>query len=303
MALLFWARRFRAFARRGLAPSTPRNNFWWLAHPIPIGAALLLFLNDHFFKGAGIVPAWLTGKLSDVCGLFVLPVLIACFTERRAVVCIGVAIGFALVKTEPHANAMWTFVFGKTLIDPTDLLALPSVALAYAWMHRQENNASNPYLGRFAAMVSGVACMATSAVHKPEPPRAPPIMVARGNPCAEVVLDGIEPHGEDVAIHFRAKSQSDTPCLVTFDRVALFGQLTSGTQFTAEGRSPPVRVDPKGTAAIAVFLQPPYKMACDQNARVSVDYSEDTDPPSGGFSDKRAEASVSCVKTQPLISH
>src|SRR5260370_41744040 len=42
----------------------------------PLGALGLWIVNDHLLKGAGYLPAALTGKLSDGAGLFCFPVLL-----------------------------------------------------------------------------------------------------------------------------------------------------------------------------------------------------------------------------------
>lgn len=47
-----------------------------LRWPFLLALAVLL-LNDHLLKGAGLLPGWLTGKLSDVAGLYVAPVVLA----------------------------------------------------------------------------------------------------------------------------------------------------------------------------------------------------------------------------------
>ena len=44
-----------------------------LLHPVFWAALTILVLNDHLLKGAGLVPALLTGKLSDFAGLIVAP--------------------------------------------------------------------------------------------------------------------------------------------------------------------------------------------------------------------------------------
>ena len=47
-----------------------------LLHPAPLAAVAILVVNDHFLKGSGLLPAWLTGKLSDFAGLFFFPLLL-----------------------------------------------------------------------------------------------------------------------------------------------------------------------------------------------------------------------------------
>ena len=45
-----------------------------LLHPVVVAALLLLLVNDHLLKGSGLLPGWVTGKLSDVACLILLPV-------------------------------------------------------------------------------------------------------------------------------------------------------------------------------------------------------------------------------------
>src|SRR5690242_20127817 len=47
-----------------------------LLHPLPLAAVAVLAINDHLLKGAGVLPGWLTGKLSDIAGLFFFPLLL-----------------------------------------------------------------------------------------------------------------------------------------------------------------------------------------------------------------------------------
>ena len=55
-----------------------------LCHPLPIAAVLVLTLNDHVLKGSGLLPGWLTGKLSDFAGLFFFPLLLAALARGAA---------------------------------------------------------------------------------------------------------------------------------------------------------------------------------------------------------------------------
>jgi hypothetical protein len=58
-------------------------------------ALAVLALNDHYLEGAGLVPGWLTGKLSDFAGLVVAPLgACAMLGARRVLTRVG---GFALV--------------------------------------------------------------------------------------------------------------------------------------------------------------------------------------------------------------
>ena len=59
-------------------PATTRSD---LVDPTVIGAVALLAVNDHVLKGRGWLPGWLTGKLSDLAGLYFFPVLLVVLAE------------------------------------------------------------------------------------------------------------------------------------------------------------------------------------------------------------------------------
>ncbi|MBL8950572.1 MAG: hypothetical protein JNK82_07345 [Myxococcaceae bacterium] len=138
-----------------------------LLHPAALAAAALLGLNDHLFKA--LWPGTVTGKLSDVAGLLVFPLLLQALWElggwrsgRRVApslnvlaVCVLVtAVVFTLAKVWPPGSHAYRVAFGvarwpldaalATLSgrglpplsrvsltpDATDLVALPAAALA-----------------------------------------------------------------------------------------------------------------------------------------------------------------------------
>ncbi len=122
----------------------------WLGHPVTVAAIGVLIVNDLVLK-----PAWpgvVTGKLSDVAGMLVAPPLLALFvayaariarrvppggrTAAGAIALTGVL--FAWMKTTgtgaEAATRAWAVLVPSSWVvaDPTDLLALP--ALAVAWL-------------------------------------------------------------------------------------------------------------------------------------------------------------------------
>jgi hypothetical protein len=109
---------------------------------VTVAGVVVLLLNDHLFKQ--VWPGFVTGKLSDFAGLLVAPALLALLFWRRGDLAATVLTGvvFALVKsTETGAEAVtqaWTLVAGpsRVLADPTDLLALPTLALAW-WIRNR----------------------------------------------------------------------------------------------------------------------------------------------------------------------
>ncbi len=130
-----------------------------LLHPVTLVALVALVVNDWVLK-AGPAPAWLAGKLSDVAGLVAAPLAATAALDgalwlaaraglaRRvdfslgpgrlvaAVAACGAA--FAAVKLSPtaaraleHATG-WLGLDWRVVSDPTDLVALPALAVALA---------------------------------------------------------------------------------------------------------------------------------------------------------------------------
>lgn len=149
---------------------------WWVA-------LVVLVLNDHVLKYAGLLPGWLTGKLSDFAGLVVCPVLAAWLvrarTDRVRALAFGiVAALFSAVKLSPAAARAlvtlvgWLGIRWRLWCDPTDLVAL--VALPLAWRVSLASGArcsappsSTPppgarRRGAVPVILGAVACLATS---------------------------------------------------------------------------------------------------------------------------------------------
>ncbi len=99
-----------------------------LLHPLVLGSLLVLVVNDHVLKR--VHPSFLTGKLSDIAGVFLLPfVFVAAFElfasktrgripsarARNGALVISVAftmVGFALVELSPIAEAIYRYGLG-----------------------------------------------------------------------------------------------------------------------------------------------------------------------------------------------
>lgn len=162
----------RGFARALASP-------WW------IGAVAVLLLNDHVFKGSGLLPGWLTGKLSDFSGLFVAATLASVLLgavlrgRSRWAIALGhafVTLPFVAIKTSPTLSHLHGTAFRtRNVVDPTDLLAL-SVLPWSIWMTDRAARTidlavrGSTYRPREVALaVAGaVACMAD------QPPRVVP---------------------------------------------------------------------------------------------------------------------------------
>lgn len=146
-----------------------------------LAAVASMAVNDHLLKG--VAPGLLTGKLSDVAGLVLLPVLLQAWIEivlaagRRfrgpsdallVVCCVASAAGFALVNLWPVAERAWQTTWGWLQLparsfaagglvdvapvahtaDVSDLLTLPAVLVpwvaASASTRRAASRSSRP---------------------------------------------------------------------------------------------------------------------------------------------------------------
>jgi hypothetical protein len=138
-----------------------------LAHPGSVLALVVLLLNDHVLKQAW--PGVVTGKLSDVAGLVVFPLLLAvplaAVRVRRplpaAVVVAGA--GFLFVKASAvgagAASAVWSAGLPTTMrADPTDLLAMPALTGAW-WIDRQIRSRPATDWRRTAGIAAGMAVL------------------------------------------------------------------------------------------------------------------------------------------------
>jgi hypothetical protein len=156
----------------------------WLAHPASLIALAVLIVNDHVLKYAA--PGVLTGKLSDVAGLVLAPPLLATMVSllgRRlpdrtvaggSIAAVGA--GFTAAKATSAgataAGAAWSVLVphSSILVDPTDLVALPALGLAWLVWRRARVRPAGSRVVRLVrlcvvlpVMVFGVA--ATTQVH------------------------------------------------------------------------------------------------------------------------------------------
>lgn len=146
-----------------------------LLHPLWWAALALLVLNDHLLKGAGVLPAALTGKLSDFAGMLVAPALLAALVGVRGRAGLlaahaAVGLGFAAINLSPGAAAAVSQLTATTpwpwfiTVDPTDLWALPALAVSWrvlgGFMARPVPVGA--VLARAGLAVGAWACVATS---------------------------------------------------------------------------------------------------------------------------------------------
>lgn len=139
-----------------------------LASPGFALALVVLVLNDHVLKTA--YPGWITGKLSDVAGLVLAPLLLGVLLtvwrvpRPMLVAIVVVGLGFTLTKSTvagaAAASDLWSLTGIPTEMraDITDLLALP--ALYGAWLVHRHVASLPPGSPRAAvAQATGVALL------------------------------------------------------------------------------------------------------------------------------------------------
>lgn len=153
-----------------------RQPAFWLA-------LATLVINDHLLKGAGVLPGWLTGKLSDFAGLIVAPVLVVVLLGlrrdgARALAFGAVALVFSILEVSPLAAAGWDAMLGalgvpsRSWADPTDLVAL--AVLPIAWWVVKAGDRAEPGRGIVLASQRALmgaalfACIATSQPPEPQ---------------------------------------------------------------------------------------------------------------------------------------
>ena len=156
-----------------------------LAHPLWWVAVIVLVVNDHLQKAALPDLGLLTGKLSDVAGLIVAPMLLAVLLRARsrsAVAACHLVTGAVFAAINVSALAAGWFEMATALspwpwaimVDPTDLLALPALLLSWQVLGaaaRQDANAARQRFATASVLPAALACMATSPT---EPPIDPP---------------------------------------------------------------------------------------------------------------------------------
>jgi hypothetical protein len=146
---------------------------WWAA------LGVLLF-NDNVLKGAGIVPGWLTGKLSDFAFLIVAPVLVGALLpravpRRRAIAMMAVVLVYAAADLSPAvSNAIVAAAHRVGLPwrlwpDVTDLMALAVLPLTWRLLRATADQAappaerSRPLMESAGVFAGALACLATAA--------------------------------------------------------------------------------------------------------------------------------------------
>ena len=171
-----------------------------VTHPSTIAAIGLLALNDHVLKDRW--PGFVTGKLSDLAGLYCFPILLAAVLShvrvRRpgSVAFAATAAAFVLIKTWEPARALAELVLdrfiGQSSIrrDWTDLVALGAMVPAWRRWNCEEQEGPATWWRRSAyACVLVVGLSASAATSWDFPGRSVEGVEGRGG--AVVALSDI----------------------------------------------------------------------------------------------------------------
>ena len=229
-----------------------------VCHPLPLAALATLLVNDHLLKGAGLLPATVTGKLSDVAGLVLLPILLTTALmaawgaggmpqRRRWLVHLSVgatAVGFALLNLSPQVSALANGVWGPSVLDPTDLYALPACAIAWLFLldrGRCGAGRDAPPLRWHHATVVGIAAFASMATPAPRYPRNFPAWQVVTNShttvdCAKLLMWVAKSGKTGIGVAVRVTRASEASCPVI---VKTLGLDLRDSPSTAQAGSPP----------------------------------------------------------------
>lgn len=176
-----------------------------LTHRWSLSALLLLATNDHVLKGSGWVPSILTGKLSDLAGLFLAPILLAVLVRARTpqarACCYGaVAVVFAALELSPALTERMGRYAGTAMWpDPTDLIALAALFPSWALVasqspsNRSEQQIEVPVVAALALFFCAASSSVTPALYAPN-------ATETGDFAASIVLHNASDESIDVAI-------------------------------------------------------------------------------------------------------
>lgn len=192
---------------------------WWLA-------LLTMAANDHLFKADPALAGMVTGKLSDVTGLFVAPALLAtllCVRTPRGLLAVHAAVGLwfaAMNLSHPFAQA-WAGLTAlgplpawHPVVDAPDLLTLPMLAVAW-WVLLPAMQAVPAPVRPVRRLRQGLALavgslllMGNEAPNEFEPQRfvfaMPNVSVALGNSTSKEVLLRVRPLRKTVQVDCEA---------------------------------------------------------------------------------------------------
>ena len=307
----------RPVKRASRASLSPANASSWasdLLHPLPLAAVAVLAVNDHLLKGSSILPGSITGKLSDIAGLFFFPVLLAAIgrgiarvrgiarirkndSDLRAFLAVGAPLvtgaGFAAVKLSAFVNARVADTWGVMVMDATDLWTLLVLPLCAAFLLRRapapapapapaQRPASRRALDFAAVLAAGLASAATSAPKPPPPPPPDPVAAQTAavaedpDTCASLMISVCERSASRTFMVVEATATGRLSCTIDIARAV---ELTPGLAEVEPERLPgPVVVKEGAKATFSLtYLRPiaPEEQAGTGSLRLMVSLAHD----------------------------
>ncbi|GAB5534216.1 MAG: hypothetical protein Rubg2KO_04650 [Rubricoccaceae bacterium] len=194
------------------------NRLARLLHPAFLLALAVLLLNDHVLKDAFSSP--ITGKLSDIAGLVVLPVLLTALLRiqnRQLVWMVHLAVGlaFAALQFVPESTLWAVGLPVQHTPDPTDLVALAILPLGV-----RLSLAEPRQLGWMRpALANAVGLVAVGAVLATSPPRAPLVVDKTPVVAAETPREALRQlEGRLDTLGFEARGSAVLPYDAWIDR-------------------------------------------------------------------------------------
>jgi hypothetical protein len=152
----------QALAKNDIAP-----NYSLFLTPVYIISLLLLLANDFVWKAQN--SNWITGKLSDFCGLFCIAVFLdVLIPNRKLAINLGLVVLFTFWKSplSDVAIGLWNALIRyhiARIVDYSDLFALLVLPFAYLFSERSEINITRSKLAvMLIIFVSCFAFLATS---------------------------------------------------------------------------------------------------------------------------------------------
>jgi len=147
-----------------------------MTSPLFVAAVIVMAANDHLLKGAGVIPAGITGKLSDFAFLFFVPIVVAFVLRVRfrgglVVIYAIIAILFSAINLSGRFSLLIERIFGMAMIpihlwpDATDLEALMILPLSIWFVLRRQATSRIELAGVFRcviAVICFIVCAATS---------------------------------------------------------------------------------------------------------------------------------------------
>jgi len=239
-----------------------------LAHPLWWLALLLLVINDHLLKTAGVLPGAVTGKLSDVAGLLVAPTLLAALLRVRSLRGLllahaAVGAGFAAINVWPAAAralewaAAWTPFPWQITVDAGDLVTLPALILSWTVLVPAM---SAPVAGLRRPLTVGtllagsVACLGTSPPTDPVfPPWRADLVI--GNDTDETLVLRLRPLKDSVRLDCVAVREAPDQVLrpALFAPAAVTWEVEPGRTVPARGTGDPASLEE--SACFAYLLE------------------------------------------------